>query len=121
MAGIVHLWSLDTQTTEVDDERRARVVCAGWAASAAMQLIQALAATDGLVVDTLWLVTRAAQPLDDCAGMLRIAQSPLWGFGRVAINEYQNLRCRLVDLATCSDAEIASLAEELDARSRSGG
>ena len=79
-----------------------------------MQLVQALAATDRLVVDTLWLVTHAAQPLDHCADMLRMAQSPFWGFGRVAINEYQNLRCRLVDLATCSSAEIASLAEELN-------
>ena len=29
------------------------------------------------------------------------------------MNEYQNLRCRLVDLATGSPAEIDSLAEEL--------
>ena len=50
-----------------------------------------------------------------------VAQSPLWGLGRVAINEYQNLRCRLVDLATCSDEEIESLAEELNAGGRRGG
>jgi polyketide synthase 12/epothilone polyketide synthase D len=78
-----------------------------------MQLVQALAATDRLAVDHVWLVTHAAQPLENRAGALRIAQSPLWGFGRVAINEYHNLRCRLVDLATCSGEEIASLAEEL--------
>ncbi|MGA7426127.1 MAG: SDR family NAD(P)-dependent oxidoreductase [Rhodoplanes sp.] len=114
LAGIVHLWSLDTEPTEsmtVDTlMSSARMGC-----FSVMQLVQALAATDGLVVDDVCLVTRAAQPLDhrDCAP--RIAQSPLWGFGRVAINEYQNLRCRLVDLATCSGEEIASLAAELTA------
>ena len=113
LAGIVHLWSLDTQPTE-SMTNDALVASARLGCVAAMQLVQALAATDRLVVDTLWLVTHAAQPLDHCADMLRIAQSPLWGFGRVAINEYHNLRCRLVDLATCSNAEVASLAEELD-------
>jgi NADPH:quinone reductase-like Zn-dependent oxidoreductase/short-subunit dehydrogenase/acyl carrier protein len=88
----------------------ARLGCVG-----AMQLVQALAATDRLSVGDIWLVTHAAQPLENRADTLRIAQSPLWGLGRVASNEYHNLRCRLVDLATCSGEEIASLAEELSA------
>ncbi len=114
LTGIVHLWSLDTQISErgANDAlmSSARLGCVG-----VMHLVQALSATDGLIVDNTWLVTHAAQSLDDRADMLQIAQSPLWGFGRVAINEYQNLRFRLVDLSTCSREEIASLAEELDA------
>ncbi|MGA7487759.1 MAG: SDR family NAD(P)-dependent oxidoreductase [Xanthobacteraceae bacterium] len=113
LAGIVHLWSLDTEATESMSGdallSAARVGCIS-----AMQLVQALAATDGVSVDDLWLVTHAARPLDNRAGTLRVAQAPLWGLGRVAINEYHNLRCRLVDLATGSDEEIASLVEELD-------
>ena len=88
----------------------ARLGCVG-----VMQLVQALSATDRLTVDDIWLVTHAAQPLENRADMLQVAQSPLWGFGRVAINEYHNLRCRLVDLATCSGEEIALLVEELNA------
>ena len=49
-----------------------------------LHLVQALAATDGLAVDGIWLVTRAAQPIENRAGTLQVAQSPLWGLGRVA-------------------------------------
>ena len=80
-----------------------------------LHLFQAIAATDGLTVDSVWLVTRAAQPIDDRAGPIDVMQSPLWGLGRVAISEYQNLHCRLVDLATCSTEEIEALADEMNA------
>ena len=80
-----------------------------------LHLFQAVAATDGLTVDSVWLVTRAAQPIDDRADPIEVMQSPLWGLGRVASNEYQNMHCRLVDLATCSSEEIAALADELSA------
>jgi acyl transferase domain-containing protein/acyl carrier protein/phospholipid N-methyltransferase len=114
LAGIVHLWSPDTVTSETmtSDALRssARLGCVG-----VLQLVQAVVATDGLVVDGLWLITRSAQPIENRAEALQVAQSPLWGLGRVAINEYQNLRCHLVDLTTCSQEEIAFLAEELTA------
>ncbi len=113
LARVVHLWSLDMETTEAMTsdalKSSAQLGCVG-----ALQLVQAIAATDGLVLDSLWLITRAAQPLENRADTLEVAQSPLWGFGRVAMTEYQNLRCRLVDLATGSREEIESLAEELD-------
>jgi NADPH:quinone reductase-like Zn-dependent oxidoreductase/thioesterase domain-containing protein/acyl carrier protein len=79
-----------------------------------MQLLQTLAATDGLGVESVWLVTRSTQPIENHADPLQVAQSPLWGLGRVAINEYPNLRCRLIDLATGSRDEIESLADELN-------
>src|SRR5262249_20704223 len=37
----------------------------------------------------------------------------LWGLGRVAIFEHQDLHCRLIDLASCSQEEIDSFTEEL--------
>ncbi len=114
LAGIVHLCSLDAETTEAMTSdalaSSANLGCVG-----ALQLIQAAAATDGLVVDGIWLVTRSAQAVDGGGTTIQVAQSPLWGLGRVAINEYQNLHCRLVDLATGSRDEIESLARELDA------
>src|SRR5439155_6577846 len=111
--GIVHLWSLDTEATE-SLTNDALVSSARLGSIAVMQLLQALSVTDGLAVDNIWLVTHAAQPLDERSDTLQLAQSPLWGFGRVAINEYQNVRFRLVDLATRSGEEIAALAEELN-------
>ena len=114
LAGIVHLCSLDAETAEAMTSdalaSSANLGCVG-----ALQLIQAVAATDGLIVDGIWLVTRSAQAIDGGAATIQVAQSPLWGLGRVAINEYQNLHCRLVDLATGSREEIESLARELDA------
>lgn len=61
----------------------------------------------------LWLITRATQPAghDGCRS---VAQAPLWGLGRVIMNEHPRLACRLVDLsATGDDAEISALVEEL--------
>ena len=112
LAGIVHLWSLDTQTTELMTNdalmSSTRLGCV-----VVMQLVQALAAMDHSAADNIWLVTHAAQPLEGPADALQVAQSPLWGLGRVAISEYQNLHCRLVDLVSCSPEEIDLLADEL--------
>jgi acyl transferase domain-containing protein/NADPH:quinone reductase-like Zn-dependent oxidoreductase/short-subunit dehydrogenase/acyl carrier protein len=114
LSGVVHLWSLDTETIEPMTHDNvvssARLGCIG-----AMQLVQALAATDNLAADSLWLITRAAQPVDSRMGAPEVMQSPLWGLGRVAITEYPNLHVRLVDLTTCSHEEIISLAEQLTA------
>jgi acyl transferase domain-containing protein len=118
LAGIVHLWSLDIETSETMSSdmliSSARLGCVG-----VVQLVQAIVATHGLVVDSLWLITRSAQPIENRAEMLQVMQSPLWGLGRVAINEYQNLHCRLVDLTTCAEEEIALLVGELNAGERS--
>ncbi len=112
LAGIIHFWSLDVETSEAmtGDEL---VSSARLGAIGALQLLQAVAATEDMAVDSVWFVTRAAQAIDGRDATLELAQSPLWGLGRVAMNEYQNLRCRLVDLATGAPAEIDSLLEEL--------
>ena len=111
LAGVVHFGSLDLATdAAIADESivdSARAGCVG-----ALHLVQALATADELAVGGLWLVTRAAQGLDG-ANMDGVIQSPLWGLGRVAVSEYQNLRCVRIDLATASAAEIAMLAAEL--------
>jgi NADPH:quinone reductase-like Zn-dependent oxidoreductase/NADP-dependent 3-hydroxy acid dehydrogenase YdfG/acyl carrier protein len=113
LAGIAHVWSLDAQSTEAMTSD-ALVSSAKLGCIAALQLIQALAATDGFAVDGIWFVTRLAQAVDGVTDPLQVAQAPLWGLGRVAGNEYQNLRCRMVDLATGSCEEIDSLAEEMN-------
>jgi acyl transferase domain-containing protein/NADPH:quinone reductase-like Zn-dependent oxidoreductase/short-subunit dehydrogenase/acyl carrier protein len=113
LAGIVHLWSLDAEPADMLTHdgltSSARLGCVS-----VMHLLQAIASTEGVAIDDIWLVTHAAQPAAIQRDMRGIAQSPLWGFARVAGNEYRNLRCRLVDLSSCSSEEIASLAQELD-------
>ena len=110
--GIIHLWSLDAEATEflTNDALKSstRLGSIG-----VMQLVQALAATEHLAVETIWLATQAAQHLDARADALRLAQSPLWGFGRVASNEYPNFRFRLIDLTSGGSEEIAAFVAEL--------
>jgi hypothetical protein len=111
LAGVVHFGSLDLATDAAMPDKSivhgARAGCVG-----ALHLVQALATADELTVGGLWLVTRAAQGVDG-ANMDGVIQSPLWGLGRVAGSEYQNLRCVRIDLATASAAEISMLAAEL--------
>ena len=90
--------------------RLRRLGCSG-----VVHLLQALAAAESLAVDDIWLVTHAAQPIEGRTGTFEVAQSPLWGLGRVAAAEYKNLRFRLVDLTTCSREEIVSFVDELNA------
>jgi NADPH:quinone reductase-like Zn-dependent oxidoreductase/SAM-dependent methyltransferase/short-subunit dehydrogenase/acyl carrier protein len=111
LAGVVHFGSLDLAIDAATPDQSivdgARAGCVG-----ALHLVQALATADELAVGGLWLVTRAAQGVDG-ANMDGVIQSPLWGLGRVAGSEYQNLRCVRIDLAAASAAEIAMLADEL--------
>jgi acyl transferase domain-containing protein/acyl carrier protein len=46
----------------------------------------------------LWLVTRGAQAADDRSHPLCLAQSPIWGLGRVIASEHPNLSCTRIDL-----------------------
>jgi acyl transferase domain-containing protein len=88
LAGIIYLWSLDIETADgiATDALKASASlgCLG-----AVQLVQAIAATNGLVVDSLWLVTRSMQRIENRSQELEVMQSPLWGLGRVINNEYR--------------------------------
>jgi acyl transferase domain-containing protein/acyl carrier protein len=114
LAGVVHLCSLDIETSEVLTsaalKSSARLGCIG-----VLRLLQAITATANLTVDSLWLITRSVHRIENCAEALQLMQSPLWGLGRVAGNEYSNLACRMVDLATCSQEEVTLLADEMNA------
>ena len=46
----------------------------------------------------LWLVTRGAQAVGDELAAISVAQSPLWGFGRVIAQEHPTMWGGLVDL-----------------------
>nr|VFJ91500.1 MAG: Acyl transferase domain-containing protein [Candidatus Kentron sp. LFY] len=88
---IVYLWGLDAPVKEDDPTGTAdAVVC--------LCLIQALARIESLESLHFSLVTCGAQPIHSSEEPLGLAQAPLVGLMRVAINEYPNIRFHLVDL-----------------------
>jgi acyl transferase domain-containing protein/acyl carrier protein len=110
-SGVVHLWGLNSPeasvlTSDSLEDSHTSGVCS------AHLLAKALAGARQSDSPRLWLVTRAAQSVtgEEC---LSIAQSPLWGLGKVISQEHPNLRCSLVDLGAASDQETLSLSLEL--------
>lgn len=62
-----------------------------------------------LIIVTSGAVTTAGQNLS-----LNPLAAPLWGFGRVVMNEYPDLSCRMVDIQTQSLSEVShSLCNEI--------
>jgi myxalamid-type polyketide synthase MxaE and MxaD len=92
--GVFHLWSLDLPPE--DQSNNSILEKAQFGCGSALCLVQALARTQAGVT-RLWLVTRGAQPVDGPA-RLALAQSPLWGLGRVISQEHPSLWGGLIDL-----------------------
>lgn len=115
--GIVHLWSLDAPPTDSVAESDLRVQVPATCLSV-VGLVQELIANEGGTAPRMWIVTRgAAAGLESDARTGSVAQAPLWGLGRVIMNEYPRVRCTLVDLgggaAEARREETNVLLEEL--------
>ena len=81
---------------------------------AAMHLVQALAHSAMPAHPRLTLVTAGSHPSPVTMGNHDPLQSPLWGLGRVVMNEHPELNCRLIDLhipPQTSEASARLLAE----------
>jgi len=98
LAGIVHLWSLDTKPAEhttIDSLREDETRCC----HTLMHLVQTLNKhRDDSVKPRLCLVTRGAQTRSETQPV-SIAQAPIWGIGQVIISEHHPLSCRMIDLS----------------------
>ena len=95
--GVIHLWSLDTpppEETTVASLKAAQTLGCG----SVLQLVQELARAEWRDLPRLWLVTRGAQAAGEEPAPLAVAQSPLWGLGRVIAQEHPTLWGGLVDL-----------------------
>ena len=90
-AGIVHFSSIDRRT----DLRGSLESTYG----RALSLIQTLVANRGGTRPRLWLVTRGAQFVGDVAHTPELAQTALWGLGRVAAVEHPEIWGGLIDLS----------------------
>ncbi len=108
---VVYLWGLDAPTEKDDPTGTADAI-------ACLCLIQALARTKHLESRHFSLITRNAQSVHSDERLLTLAQAPLVGLVRVAINEYPDIRFQLVDLDhEDGQDDLASLMEELSANS----
>jgi acyl transferase domain-containing protein/NAD(P)-dependent dehydrogenase (short-subunit alcohol dehydrogenase family) len=87
----------------------------GW--GGVLDVLQALTTPGAAVPPRLWLVTRGAEAVGDRTDRLALAQSPVWGLGRVIALEHPELACTRIDLDPESRQDAAGfLAAELSAR-----
>lgn len=112
LRGVVHLWGLDAAPTDAITPatlvRDTRDSC-----GSALTLVQALLRNDRRPDGGLWLVTSGAQVTGPERGA-SLAQSPLWGLGKVVALEHPELACRLVDLdASGPQKQVELLMAEL--------
>ncbi len=116
--GVIHLWSLagpQGEDTALASLQEAQIAGSG----NVLLLVQALAQAGSLSsgqrmpqTPHLWLVTSGAQAVGDES--VSVAQSPLWGLGRVIALEHPELRCVRIDLEPGSEVvDIQSLLQEL--------
>ncbi len=78
-------------------------------------VVQALGSRAAAKTPRLTLITSMANPGPSSTAAPDPAQTPLWGLGRVVMNEAPNLNCRLIDYHVPIDSEGAAqrLAAEL--------
>ena len=111
--GLAHLWCLDAR--EAGEPTPGSLVSAQERyCGSALHLIQTLAKTGWVDMPRLWLVTGGVQPIASKIESISVAQSPIWGLGKVITHEHSELRCARVDLShNPGQAEIESLCHEL--------
>ncbi|MDF5718965.1 MAG: SDR family NAD(P)-dependent oxidoreductase [Rhizonema sp. PD37] len=109
--GVVHLWSLDITPTEettvasLEESLELGIL-------SVLHLVQALERVGNS--PRLVLVTKGAQAVGESVKSVEVAQSPLWGLGRVINNEFPKLQCTRVDISdVIAPLEIQSLFAEL--------
>ncbi len=122
LRGLVYLWGLDVSGWEVPAGQALRddiaASCLG-----VTTVLQAIMADEREPAPRVWIVTRnAAAGLDAEDGEPAVSQAPLWGLGRVIMNEYPGVRCTMADLGTvdaaAGESSLDALADEILADGR---
>jgi acyl transferase domain-containing protein/acyl carrier protein len=109
--GVVHLWSLDVARSE-DTSAASLDAAEALGCGSALLLVQELARRESTSPPRLWFVTQAAQAAGKSAAMLSIAQSPLWGLGRVIAQEHPTFWGGLLDLEAGQSSRDSALQLE---------
>lgn len=116
--GVLHLWSLDAPSG--DDLGTAALMAAQVEVCGALVTMLRASLREGSPLGPLWLVTSGAQRAGPADTALSMAQTPLWGLGRVLRNE-RGGGCHLVDLDPGGEREVAeALLAELSAGPSTG-
>ncbi|MCL4204445.1 MAG: SDR family NAD(P)-dependent oxidoreductase [Pirellulaceae bacterium] len=109
--GIVYLSSADIDgqaAGQMPDFSAARDH--GW--GGVLDVLQAIQEMPSAQPPRFWVVTRGAQPAGDVGHAVALAQSPLWGLGRVIATEHPELSCTRIDLDPRRPADEADLLIE---------
>ncbi|MDJ0574306.1 MAG: amino acid adenylation domain-containing protein [Xenococcaceae cyanobacterium MO_234.B1] len=108
--GVVHLWSLDVpETLPIDDLESSSKLCCG----STLNLVQAMVKQSSQSPH-LWIATQGAQAVGVSPVVPGLAQSSLWGMGKVIALEHPELKCVRVDLdPETTENSAQSLFEEL--------
>ncbi|MGB3292557.1 MAG: type I polyketide synthase [Phormidesmis sp.] len=115
LRGILHLWSLDAaDPARLSPEALSQAQRQG--CGSLLPLVQAVISA-AVTSPRLWLMTQAAMPVTEPATdatPLAVAQTPLWGFGKVLSLEHPDLWGGLIDLpAVVCEEDIQRLIEEI--------
>jgi NADPH:quinone reductase-like Zn-dependent oxidoreductase len=111
LRGIVYLTGLDADGTPDALDFAAARDC-GW--GGLLDVVHAMAQLKGADVPRLWVATRGAQAAGERPLPLALAQSPVWGLGRVIAAEFPGMLSTRIDLdPEDRPAAVQRLAEEI--------
>ncbi|MCB0108600.1 MAG: acyltransferase domain-containing protein, partial [Caldilineaceae bacterium] len=94
---IVYLWGLDTPEAEAQDDGAALLQNSIQRCGGVLHLMQAVTAQTYLLQGRVWLVTRGAVSIQD--EPVAVAQTPLWGLGKVVALEHPQVWGGMFDLS----------------------
>jgi acyl transferase domain-containing protein len=112
--GVVNCWSLDAITAQALTSDYLQIASQEVCGSA-LHLVQAIVQAGFPQPPRLWLVTQGAQSIASTNSQVPgLAQSTLWGMGKVIALEHPELNCKRVDLDPQGlEDEVQDLFEEI--------
>jgi acyl transferase domain-containing protein/acyl-CoA synthetase (AMP-forming)/AMP-acid ligase II/acyl carrier protein len=110
--GIVHLWSMDAVATEALTEELLDEAQEIGCVSVLYALQTILKGGSGMM-PKMWLVTRGAVFVEECARSISVAQAPLWGLGKVMALEHPELYGGMIDLDPDDNDAVMELIDVL--------
>ncbi|NUO78855.1 SDR family NAD(P)-dependent oxidoreductase, partial [candidate division KSB1 bacterium] len=116
-AGVAYLWALDEHVRD-DSSLRELQHMQDKCGAAVLHLVQALVKSHGGETPRLWLVTQNAQLIGTQAEPVEVAQSSLWGLGKIISLEHPELHCVRVDVQSHDDSVAQALFDEMRAHDR---
>ncbi len=118
-AGIAYLWALDEHVRDDSsllELQHTQAKCG----AAVLHLVQALVKSHRAETPHLWLVTQHAQCIGAQVEPVEVAQSSLWGLGKIISLEHPELHCVRVDVPSRDDNAAQALFDEMQAHDREG-